>query len=207
MPIKERRRKEKEELRQQILEVAKDIASNDGWQNLTIRKICKEINYTAPVVYQYFESKEMILQSLRKDGFLQVFILFEAVNKKYKDPEKRLLEYALTWWNFAINNPEIYQVMFNLQGVICTQNDNNNILIHNNVMAYYHPAFSSISLKAKRSETFSIELTDNLIALIHGFISMKMANKIKSGEDKEIIIFKNAIKRFIQSINNLNNNK
>lgn len=205
MPIKERRRKEKEELRQQILEVAKDIASNDGWQNLTIRKICNEINYTAPVVYQYFESKEMILQSLRKDGFLQVFILFEAVNKKHQNPEKRLLEYALTWWNFAIDNPEIYQVMFNLQGVICTQNENNSI-IHNNVMAYYHPAFSLINKKAKRSEIFSLELTDNLIALIHGFISMKMANKIKSGEDKELIIYKNAIKRFIQSINDLNNN-
>ena len=37
MLVKERRRKEKEELRQQILDVAKDIAANDGWQNVTIR--------------------------------------------------------------------------------------------------------------------------------------------------------------------------
>lgn len=199
MPLKERRRKEKEELRQQILEVAKDIAFNEGWQNLTIRKICNKINYTAPVVYQHFESKEMILQSLRKDGFVQVFILFEEVNKKHTNPEKRLLEYALTWWNFAIQNSGMYQVMFNLQGVICTQNDSD-IKIHNNVMDYYHPVFCAISNKANHSLQYKIELTDNLIALIHGLISMKMANKIKTKQDKEILLLKKSITRFIYSI-------
>lgn len=203
MPSKERRRKEKEELRLHILDVAKDIAASDGWQNVTIRKICERIKYTAPVVYQHFESKEMLLQSLRSEGFKQVFALFEAVDRKYKAPEKRLLEYALTWWNFAIEHPEIYQVMFNLQGVVCVQNDSS-VKVHNNVMAYYHPAFKLINAKAHRSEIFSLELTDNLIAIIHGFISMNMANKIKSGNDKALAVYKNAVQRFIHSINDIN---
>ncbi|MBP6661444.1 MAG: TetR/AcrR family transcriptional regulator [Chitinophagales bacterium] len=203
MLVKERRRKEKEELRQQILDVAKDIAANDGWQNVTIRKICEQIHYTAPVVYQYFASKEMILQSLRKDGFVQVFNLFEEVDKKYKLPEKRLFEYALTWWNFAIQHPEIYQVMFNLQGAVCLQNESS-VKINNNVMDYYHPAFKLLNKKAKRSEEYNLELTDNLIAIIHGFISMNMANKIKSGNEKALVVFKNSLQRFIQSINDIN---
>ena len=206
MSNKERRRKEKEELRQQILDVARDIASKDGWQNVTIRKICEQIKYTAPVVYQYFESKEMILQSLRKDGFIQVFHLFETVDKKYKAPEKRLFEYALTCWNFAIQYPEIYQVMFNLQGAVCLQNEGN-IKIHNTVMDYYHPAFESINQKAKRSEIYCLELTDNFIAIIHGFISMNMANKIKSGNDRALLIYKNSLQRFIHSINDINTKK
>ena len=203
MLVKERRRKEKEELRQQILDVAKDIAANDGWQNVTIRKICEQIHYTAPVVYQYFASKEMILQSLRKDGFVQVFNLFEEVDKKYKLPEKRLFEYALTWWNFAIQHPEIYQVMFNLQGAVCLQNESS-VKINYNVMDYYHPAFKLLNKKAKRSEEYNLELTDNLIAIIHGFISMNMANKIKSGNEKALVVFKNSLQRFIHSINDIN---
>jgi AcrR family transcriptional regulator len=203
MAAKERRRKEKEELRQQILDVAMDIAANDGWQNVTIRKICEQIKYTAPVVYQYFESKEMILQSLRKDGFIKVFNLFEEVDKKYKAPEKRLFEYALTWWNFAIQHPEIYQVMFNLQGAICLQNETST-KINNTVMDYYHPAFKQINKKAKRSEVYSLELTDNLIAIIHGFIALNMVNKIKSGNDKALLVYKSALHRFIQSINDIN---
>ncbi len=52
MTISNRRFLEKELLRQTILDVAKDIAASDGWQNVTIRKICDRIGYTAPVIYQ-----------------------------------------------------------------------------------------------------------------------------------------------------------
>ncbi|HRG36378.1 MAG: TetR/AcrR family transcriptional regulator [Chitinophagales bacterium] len=199
MPNKERRRKEKEELQQKILAVAKDIAASDGWQNVTIRKICDKIHYTAPVIYQYFENKEAILQSLRTDGFIQVFNLFEKVNAKHQTADKRLLEYAITWWNFAIQHPEIYQVMFNLHGAVCVHNDSN-IKVHNTVMDYYHPAFKQINQKAKRSEIYSLELTDSFIAIIHGFISMNMANKIKSGNNKATQVFKNSMIRFIHSL-------
>lgn len=204
MPFKERRRKEKAELRQQILDVAMDIAASDGWQNVTIRKICEQVKYTAPVIYQHFESKEMILQSLRKDGFIKVFNLFDAVDKKYKSPQTRLLNYAFTWWEFAIQYPEIYQVMFNLQGAICLQTETST-KINNTVMDYYHPAFKLINTKAKRSEIYSLELTDNFIAIIHGFISMNMANKIKSGNDKAFHVYKKALQRFIHSIQDINN--
>lgn len=203
MPIKERRRKEKEELRQQILDVAKDIAANDGWQNVTIRKICDQIHYTAPVVYQYFESKEMILQSLRKEGLKQVRLEFEQVDVKHKPPEKRLLEYGLAWWRFAQSNPELYQVMYNLQGAVCADNESN----LNTIVDYYKAAFSAINQKAKRSEKFRLELCDHLIAIIHGFIALRMVNKIKSGNENAELAYKNSLQRFIHSINDINAKK
>ncbi len=199
----ERKKQQKEELRKQILVAARNISSDNGWQNVTIRKICDEIGYTAPVVYHYFESKEMILLELRRDGFVQVFEDFEVVNNKFKKPEKRLLEYGLTWWNFALNNKEIYQVMFNLQGAICLHNNSATTKVNNTVMSYYHPEFSQLNKKAKRSDAFRLELTDNLIAVIHGFISMQMANKVKSSPDKVLIVYKNALLRFIDSINDI----
>jgi AcrR family transcriptional regulator len=199
----ERKKQQKEELRKQILVAARNIASDNGWQNVTIRKICDEIGYTAPVVYHYFESKEMILLELRRDGFVQVFEDFEVVNNKFKKPEKRLLEYGLTWWNFALKNKEIYQVMFNLQGAICLHNNSATTKVNNTVMSYYHPEFSQLNKKAKRSDAFRLELTDNLIAVIHGFISMQMANKVKSSPDKVLIVYKNALLRFIDSINDI----
>ena len=200
MPNKERRRKEKEELRQQILDVAKDIAANDGWQNVTIRKICEQIHYTAPVIYQYFESKEMIMESLRHDGLKQVSLIFEQIDKQHLSPEKRLVEYALAWWNFSKSNPELYQVMFNLQGAVCVNGETSLIT----VIGFYKAAFCDINSKAKRSEKFRLELCDNLIAIIHGFISIRMVNKIKSGSDHADTAYKNSIQRFIHSINDTN---
>jgi AcrR family transcriptional regulator len=196
MPIKERRTREKAELRQSILNVAKDIAAVDGWQNVTIRKICDKVHYSAPVIYQYFESKEMILQSLRQEGLSQVFIIFEQVDNKFSDPAIRLLEYGLAWWHFASNNAELYQVMYNLQGAVCTGKDSN----HTSVIGYYHTAFSAINQKAKRTEKFRHELVDNLIAIIHGFIMMRMVNKIRSGNENAEQVYKNALQRFINSI-------
>lgn len=200
MPIAERRRKQKEMLRQTILDVAKDIAAKDGWQNVTIRKICEQIHYTAPVVYQHFKSKEMILQSLRVDGFIQVFEQFAKVDDKHIKAEKRLVEYALVWWNFALVNPELYQVMFNLQGAVCSQSENKNNPQSQTVVEYYSIAFSQINAKAKRSEKYSLELCDNLISIIHGFIAMRMVNKIRSGNENAEHIYKNSLQRFIHSI-------
>lgn len=205
MPNKQRRKDEKELLRGKILAAAKYIAVEDGWQNVTIRKICDQIHYTAPVVYQYFESKEALLIALRNEGFIQVFTILESVNAKHLNPEKRLMEYGIAWWNFAMQYSEVYQIMFNIQGAICVQSDST-IKVNNNVMEYYHPEFIRINNKAAKSALFRLELTDNYIALIHGFISMNMANKIKSPENKLLSVYKSALQRFINSINDKTNN-
>ncbi|HQV78557.1 MAG TPA: TetR/AcrR family transcriptional regulator [Chitinophagales bacterium] len=197
MTISNRRFLEKELLRQTILDVAKDIAASDGWQNVTIRKICDRIGYTAPVIYQYFDSKEKLLQSLREEGFRLVFEQFELVDKKHTIPEIRLMKYANVWWVFSKNNPEIYQVMFNLQGALCENNENNQSKM---VVNYYNLAFAQISKRAKRSEKFRLELCDNIISIIHGFISMRMVNKNKSKNEHIDVVFKNSLHRFLHSI-------
>lgn len=200
MLIKERRQHEKLLMRQAILDVAKEIAANDGWQNVTIRKICSKIKYTAPVIYQYFENKDTILQELRKESYQQIFNEFMLVDKKYHLAEKRLLEYALVWWNFAANHPELYQVMFNLQGAVCNETTKNIDTQRNLIIDYYQASFIQLNTKAKRSKPFSLELCDNLIAVIHGFITVNMVNKLKSGNENANKVFKNAILRFIHSI-------
>ncbi|MCB0507157.1 MAG: TetR/AcrR family transcriptional regulator [Chitinophagales bacterium] len=198
MQIAVRKERKKEEMRQHILLTAKEIAAKDGWQNVTIRKICTAIGYSAPFIYQYFDSKEQLLIEIKIDGFKQIISQFELVDKKYIDAEKRILQYALVWWQFAKEHPAQYQVMFNLQGAVC---DNRNISHLKKVVDYYNSAFSELSIMAKNSTKFSLELCDNLISIIHGFISMRMVDKIKSGNENADRVFKKSIQRFIHSIN------
>jgi len=198
MPISERRINEKLEMQQHILSTARNIAAKDGWQNLTIRKICDEIDYTAPVIYQYFESKEKILENIRYDGLQQMKLTFEKINSKTTNHENRLIEYALAWWKFALENSEIYQLMYNLQGAVCPIKDN--LPIH--IVEFYINSFIELNSKAKKSKIYSLELCDNYIAIIHGFIAIRMVNKIKSGNESAEKVYINSIKRFIQSIKN-----
>lgn len=200
MILKDRRNKEKIEMRNHILGTAKEIAAKDGWQNVTIRKICAQIQYTAPVVYQYFESKEDILLVLREEGFNQVLRDFELVITSDDNAIYQLKKYAKIWWNFSLENPEIYQVMFNLQGAICPQIDNHINPQSKMILDYYREAFRKINNKAETSDMIALELCDNFIAIIHGFIALRLANKIRSGSEREEIVFDNSIQRFIQSI-------
>lgn len=68
MASKERREREKKELKQNILLAARSIASSEGWQSVTIRKIANQIEYSPPTIYEHFASKEAILLELMLEG-------------------------------------------------------------------------------------------------------------------------------------------
>lgn len=92
--MNERRASEKLQVKQSIIDVAKNIAAQDGWKQVTIRKICDQIRYTAPVIYQYFENKEAILQAIRREGIQEMYQSFEQINHKIKEPEDHLFVYG-----------------------------------------------------------------------------------------------------------------
>ena len=65
----ERKLREKEKIKQNILDAARDIAAKEGWHAVTIRKIANKIEYTPPIVYEHFENKEDLFKELIYMGF------------------------------------------------------------------------------------------------------------------------------------------
>lgn len=196
MPSKDRRLTEKALLRQTILESAKDIAASDGWQNVTIRKICSKIKYTAPVVYQHFENKDSILHAIRNEGIFQMYIELKSIHEKVANPQKRLEAFGMAFWKFAQLHPELYQVMFNLQGVVCCTENNSSPL--DDIIGYYKNAIQQLHPRKKYSNTELMVLIDHYIAIIHGIISLNMVNKIRSGKGE--LVLKQSLNHFIKSI-------
>ena len=70
MASKDRILRLKEETRINILDAALKIVKEEGWQALSMRKIADMIEYTAPIIYEYFANKEAILLELTRKGFL-----------------------------------------------------------------------------------------------------------------------------------------
>lgn len=54
MGIKQRREREKQEVRQGTLTAAREIALHEGWQAVTIRKVAERIEYSPSMIYEYF---------------------------------------------------------------------------------------------------------------------------------------------------------
>lgn len=69
MGVKERREREKEELRHRILTAAMEVIARDGHEALTIRKLANRIEYSPRTIYLYFADKEALLEDVVEEGF------------------------------------------------------------------------------------------------------------------------------------------
>ena len=119
MGTKERRDRERTALKQRILGAALEIATEEGWPAVTVRKVADRIEYTAPALYAHFESKDGILQELVREGFGKLSALLQAAYSTTADPTERMVGLALAYCDFAWENRELYQVMHGLGGAAC----------------------------------------------------------------------------------------
>ncbi len=111
----QRRQREKEEIRQSILDAARAIAIEEGWTSVTIRKIADKIEYTPPIVYEYFENKEALFRELVYVGFRLMHRDFETVMAAETNPKELIMYLSMQAWDFAANNPDLYQLMFSIE--------------------------------------------------------------------------------------------
>ena len=117
MSSKARREREKLALREAILTAAREIAASEGWSAVTIRKIADRVEYSPPTIYEYFDDKDCLLLALLVDGFRQLHESVRAARAANPDPEAALRAITTTFWRFAQDSPELYQVMNGLGGV------------------------------------------------------------------------------------------
>lgn len=193
MGIKERRQREIEALKIAIVKAARDIALQEGWPKVSIRKITKIIEYTSPVIYEHFKNKEAILAEIESFGFRDLKNRLEQEHSKHKEADKQLINVSLAYWDFAFDNPELYQVMFNLEG---TQSQSPN-------PEAIRTAADCIVSSLKHLHTFPAEresLFINWWSMVHGYISIIMAGHLPGFKNKMKAELQGALERFIKSM-------
>jgi len=116
---KERIQRLKDETRMNILDASLHIVKEEGWQSLSMRKIADVIEYTAPIIYEYFSNKEAILLELTRRGYLILSRDLQIARNQYNLPAEQLEAMWLAYWNFAFDNKELYQLMFGVEMNCC----------------------------------------------------------------------------------------
>jgi len=112
MGITERRDREKQELREKILEKAKEILIREGQDNLSIRNIAAAVEYSPATIYLYFKDKDEIEYELMEMGFgLMTKELQDAFDTD--DPVGCIRKIGRGYVAFGLKNPEWYDIMFN----------------------------------------------------------------------------------------------
>src|SRR5215470_2425257 len=82
--IAERKLRDKQARRAQIISAARRIAELEGWPNVTVRRLSDEISYSQPVLYAHFGSREGILAAVAIEGFQEIGLALEKARKRAK---------------------------------------------------------------------------------------------------------------------------
>lgn len=111
MGIADRKAREKEELKDLILQGALRLFVEKGIEQTTIRNIAESIDYSVGTVYVYFKDKSAILHALHTQGFRQLGGRFVVLNS-VTNPMERLKAMGRVYIGFALENPAMYDLMF-----------------------------------------------------------------------------------------------
>lgn len=119
MAIKDRKEREKKEMQALILEAAKELFLKEGYEKTSIRNIAEKIEYSPGTIYQYFDDKDDIFFVLHFFAFQDLLAEMDK-NCQFENPLDNLFAIGKTYVNFALKNPELYDLMFVLRAPMCS---------------------------------------------------------------------------------------
>lgn len=195
MGILERRERLKKQVRQDILKTACEIAREDGWQAVSIRKIADVIEYSPPILYEYFDSKDKLLEVIRSGGFVTLHDEFDRIKNLYRNPEKQLVEVAQSIWNFSVDQPEVFQLMFNLEGAYCQSKQvyGQELSIPGNAV------WEMIAMLRPKAADMVSKTYYEWWCLTYGFIAITIITQPRHEVAKAEPIYLEGVRRFIRS--------
>ncbi len=111
MGVKERRERERVETRDKILEAARELFIDEGYEGVSMRQIADKIEYSPTAIYVHFKDKdELFLEICHQDFRLLAQSMVSLA--QVADSVERLRKIGLAYIEFGLNNPNHYRRMF-----------------------------------------------------------------------------------------------
>ncbi len=199
MASKDRILKIKEDTRCNILTASLEIVKEEGWAALSMRKIADKIDYTAPIIYEYFSNKDAILREMTRMGYIKLANKMEEAKHLSTSPEGQLEAMWLAYWYFAFENKELYQVMYGVEMNCCVSE--HNCPDYSKPMDMLWDKIEEITPIDRRNEEYIDRKYYTFWSVVHGLISINLTTQINREElNREVL--RDAISGIINSIKN-----
>lgn len=191
MGRKERRLREQQELKQSMLEAARTIALAEGWFNVTMRKIADRIEYSHAAIYDYFENKDVLLLALVHEGFRLLETDLKLARAQARDPEEALRLIAHGYLGFAWRYPELYRLMYGLDGVTfsVSEPEKEGLQIEDVAAQTVKDVLDSHGWSTEHL----VDQVNILWATAHGLVALTLAGSIRGGQAQATHLFERAI--------------
>ncbi len=199
MGIIERKERDKQEMRFKILETAKQIFIEEGFEKASIRAIADRIEYSPATIYLYFKDKNELFFSVHEMGFEKLIFEMTIAIEGITDPVDELRARGFAYMKFAFQNPEMYDLMF-------IQNAPMESMKNSDSWACGHRCFMLMCETIQRCiDTKTLRINNLYIAamsiwsFMHGLVSLKIRNRFQKFEGVELeILMNSSVEQMVQ---------
>jgi AcrR family transcriptional regulator len=115
MGTRERKKREKEARKNEILKAARIIFFKKGFQATTMNQIAEAVELSKGALYIYFHSKEELYVSILVEGLEILHEKFSKAIGGLADWEKKLRNIGWAYYRFYQENENYFQILFLLQ--------------------------------------------------------------------------------------------
>lgn len=98
-------------MRQEILDAARDLFVNEGYENVSMRRIAEKIEYSPTTIYLYFQDKSELLFNICEETFARLSESLVEITKG-DDPIECLKRGLYAYVDFGLQYPNHYRVTF-----------------------------------------------------------------------------------------------
>ena len=179
MGVKERREREKSEIRDKILDAARELFVTEGYEGVSMRRVAEKIEYSPTAIYIHFADKNELFHELCHQDYAHLAEVFQS-SAMSNDPVERLKQIGRTYIEFGVRHPNHYKFMFMTPHPPIEPDEEECEKIGNPELDAY--AFlkwavqQAIGAGRLREELADAELvSQTLWAAVHGVISLNIA--------------------------------
>lgn len=110
MSISERKEREREQRRSDILKAAQRVFFRNGFEKTSMEMVAEECQLAKGTLYLYFKSKEELYVSLVQDGIQILDGMMERIIEKSLPMEEKLLAMVKTYFEFTQSHREHFAI-------------------------------------------------------------------------------------------------
>ena len=104
--MKERRRQKQLRTKNRILQAARELAQENGFENVSLRAIARRVDYSPASLYEYYASKDAIIDALCEQTEVQLADFMRT------NASEDLVLLSLRYIQFAKENPDWFQLVY-----------------------------------------------------------------------------------------------
>ena len=177
MGITERKAREREQLRKQIIEAAMELFREESYASVSMRKIAKRIEYSVGTLYLYYKDKDELFLAVQEEAFRRAFEYIQQIPADFT-PIDRLRKMGERYVKFGLNNPDLYRLMFMMahpmEALPKDENWKSGIRLHQFLTQLVRDAMDAKQITLADPHRIGFALW----SFVHGMVSLRISHRL-----------------------------